>query len=193
MTRLSHLSEDQLDESQRAFMDSLARGPRGARQGRIGLIGPYGVWAHAPHVGEPAQQLGATLRFGIGLAENVKEVAICTVGAFFHARFEFAAHRRLALAAGVDEDLLNALQAGKRPPATGDEAIAHAVAEELLTHHRLSDGTYADALAAFEEAGLVELVSLIGYYAMISFTLNAFDVDLVDGMVDPWPEPTRST
>ena len=188
MTRLTPISEDDLDAEQRAFLEKLNQGPRGARQGRIGLIGPYGVWARAPHVGESAQLLGAALRFETSLPENIKEVAICTVGAFHRARFEFAAHRRLALKAGVSEAALDSLQAGEPPALGGDEAIAHALTDELLVRHQPSQTIFEQARDAFGERGLVELVTLIGYYCLISHTLNAFDVDLLDGMVDPFPD-----
>lgn len=188
MTRLTPMTEDQLDAEQRAFLDKLNEGPRGARQGRIGLIGPYGVWARAPHVGEPAQLLGAALRFGTSLPENLKEVAICTVGAFHRARFEFAAHRRLALRAGVSEAALDRLQAGEPPRLAGDEAVVHAFTDELLRLSRPSAATYESARAALGEPGLIELVTLIGYYGLISYTLNAFDVALAAGMEDPFPD-----
>lgn len=187
MSRLTPLAEDALNEQQKAFLDGLNQGPRGAG-GRVGLIGPYGVWARAPHIGDPAQQLGAALRFGTNLSERVKEVAICTVGAFHRARFEFAAHRRLAIRAGVSEAAIDRLQAGQPPLLEGDEAAAHALTDELLRNHRVSPATYDRGRAAFGEAGLVELVSLVGYYCLISHTLNAFEVDLVDGMEDPFPD-----
>lgn len=187
MTRLKPLGEADLDDEQRAFLDCLNRGPRGARR-RLGLIGPYGVWARATHVGEPAQLLGAALRFGTSLPENIKEVAICTVGAFHRARFEFAAHRTLGIRAGVSEAAIERLRVGEPPEFEGNEAIAHALTDALLRRHRLDQATYDRALAAFDEAGVVELVTLIGYYCLISHTLNAFDVDLVDGMEDPFPD-----
>lgn len=188
MTRLKPLAEQDLDDEQRAFLDRLNEGPRGARQGRIGLIGPYGVWARAPHVGEAAQRLGAALRFGTSLPENIKEVAICTVGAFHRARFEFAAHRRLALRAGVADAALDRLQAGEPPDLEGDEAVAHALTDELLRRHRPCQATFDLASRTFGEAGLIELVTLIGYYGLVSYTLNMFEVDLLEGMVDPFPD-----
>lgn len=187
MPRLEPISEQDLNEQQKAFLDRLNDGPRG-RNGRVGLVGPYGVWARAPHVGEPAQQLGAALRFGAALPENVKEIAICTVGAFYRAKFEFAAHRRLALRAGVSETAIDQLQAGEPPALDGNEALAHAFADEMLRLHRPARDTYERALETFGETGLIELVSVIGYYCLISHTLNAFDVELVDGMVDPFPD-----
>lgn len=185
--RLPPLTEDQLDAEQKAFLDRLNQGPR-AQGRRIGLVGPYGVWARAPHVGEPAQQLGATLRFGTGLPENIKEVAICTVGAFHRAKFEFAAHRRLAIRAGVSEAAIDRLQVGEDPAFHGAEAVAHALADELLRLHHPTREIYDRAIAEFGETGVIELVTLIGYYCMISHTLNAFAVDLADGMEDPFPD-----
>ncbi|MEQ8861474.1 MAG: hypothetical protein RIC56_22750 [Pseudomonadales bacterium] len=187
MTRLKPLTEAELDDDQRAFLDRLNQGPRGAGR-RLGLIGPYGVWARAPHIGEPAQLLGAALRFGTSLPENIKEVAICTVGAFHRAKFEFAAHRTLGIRAGVSEAAIDRLRAGEAPQFDGDEAIAHALTDELLRRHRPTPATYDRAIAAFDERGVVELVTLIGYYCLISHTLNAFEVDLVDGMEDPFPD-----
>ncbi|MFV0260185.1 MAG: carboxymuconolactone decarboxylase family protein, partial [Acidimicrobiales bacterium] len=99
-----------------------------------------------------------------------------------------AAHRRLGLAAGLSEASLDRLQAGQDPGFEGDEAIAHAVAKELTAGSLLSPDTYARAVAAFGETGLIELVTLVGYYGLISFTLNAFDIELTDGMVDPFPD-----
>lgn len=188
MTRLTPLTESELDAEQHAFLERLNAGPRAARQGRIGLIGPYGVWARVPHVGDAVQSLGAVLRFDTRLPENIKEVAICTVGVFHRARFEFAAHRRLGLRAGLDEAALDRLQAGQPPGFVGDEAVAYAFTDEILRLHRASPATYAQALAAFGEADLIELVTLIGYYCLVSCTLNAFEVPLADGMVDPFPD-----
>jgi 4-carboxymuconolactone decarboxylase len=87
----------------------------------------------------------------------------------------------------VSEAAIGRLQAGEPPLLEGDEATAHALTDELLRNHRLSPTTYASAHSAFGESGLIELVSLVGYYCLISHTLNAFEVDLVDGMEDPFP------
>ncbi|MFV0258237.1 MAG: hypothetical protein ACK5PP_07300, partial [Acidimicrobiales bacterium] len=159
MTRLDPITEDDLDDRQRAFLEQLNQGDRARRHGRLGLVGPFGVWARAPHVGEPAQRLGATLRFGTSLPDSVTEAAVCTVGAHHRARFEFAAHRRLALAAGLREASLDRLQAGQDQGFEGDEDIAHAVDKELTAGSPLSPHTYAPQVSSFGETGLIELVT----------------------------------
>ncbi len=182
--RLPPIQESDLNPAQRAVFDAIQASPRGS----IGLIGPFGVWVRAPEVGGRIQSLGAAVRYETSLADNVREVAICTVGHFYRARFEFAAHREMAEAAGVDSAALERLRLDQPPGFAGDEGIAHRVAGTLLREHRLPDALYAEASAAFGEAGLIELVSTVGYYCLVSFTLNTFEVPLSPGMVDPYPE-----
>jgi 4-carboxymuconolactone decarboxylase len=184
MSRLSKLDEDHLTPDVRAYVDALQSGPRG----KVGLIGPFGVWAHAPHLGMAAQAFGATLRFKTSLPERVKEIAICTVGAHYKAKFEFAAHGPMAIAAGVPADTVDAIRLGKDPELSDPaDRASYRIARELLNEHRLSDATFADGKARFGEAALVELVTIIGYYCLISLTLNAFDVELTSRMIDPFP------
>ena len=140
------------------------------------------------HSWTSSRQLRAAARFETDLAENLKEVAICTVGAFHKAKFEFTAHKNLALAAGVDRVCLEQLQTGGSPGFEGDESLVHEVAKELLHEHRISNDTYANAIAALGEQQVIELVTIIGYYCMISHTLNAFEVPLLDNMQDPFPQ-----
>ena len=185
MSRLTKLDPEDLTSEQQDVLDAIQAGPLGRR---VGLIGPYGVWVRAPKVGLPAQALGAAARFATELAENLKEVAICTVGAFHKAKFEFAAHKNLALAAGVDGTSLERLRTAEEPGFQGDEALVHRVARELLNDHRISEVTYLDAAETLGETQLIELVTIIGYYCLISLTLNAFEVPLLDNMEDPFPE-----
>lgn len=185
MSRLSPLSPADLTPPQREVLDAIQGGPRG----NMGLVGPFGVYVRAPAVGHATQALGAAVRFNTELAQDVKEVAICTVGAFFHSRFEFAAHTELALQAGVAPDIIESLRVGETPAFSDDgERAAHSVAVQLLNNHRVDDATYAEASTALGETQLVELVATIGYYCLVSMTLNLFQVPLRDGMTDPFPD-----
>jgi 4-carboxymuconolactone decarboxylase len=188
MSRLSPLTEADLTPEQQAVLDAIRSGPRGSR----GLGGPFGVYARAPSVGHEAQALGAAVRFKVSaLTENVKEVAICTVGAFFHAKYEFAAHAALARKAGVDEAVVEALRIGAAPGFTDPrESAAHRIAATLLREHRIPDALYAEGRDLFGETGLIELVATVGYYSLVSFTLNAFQVPLAEDMTDPFPGET---
>lgn len=186
MSRLPPLDVEDLNDDQRAVLDAIRSGPRG---GRIGLVGPFGVWVRAPNIGNAMQALGAAARYQTTLPENVKEVAICTVGAHYRAKFEFAAHSRMAVSAGVAADAVDAIRTGAEPSfEREDETLAHRLAGELLSGHRIGEATYRHAIEAFGEQGAIELVTIIGYYCMVSLTLNAFEVPLTDAMTDPFPE-----
>ena len=182
--RLPPPTEDRLDAAQRAVLAAIRDGPRG---GADGLAGPFGVWVRAPAVGGPAQALGAAVRFASSLADDIREIAICTVGAHYRARFEFATHRALAEAAGVDPHALDRLRDAEPPGFAGSQALAHQVARALLETHRIDDALYLAARDAFGENGLIELVTTVGYYCLVSLTLNAFDIPLAPGVADPFP------
>ena len=187
--RLAPLDPSTLTAAQSALVAAVEQGPRARHHGRIGMQGPFGVWLRAPELGFAAQQFGSAVRFGTTLPEALKEIAICTVGAFFRARFEFMAHAPLARAAGVDPVAIEAIRTDATPvfPAAREQA-AYALARTLVTRHRLSDGEYASMRAQFSEAELVELVTVIGYYCQISLTLNLFEVPLPEGAEDPFPD-----
>jgi 4-carboxymuconolactone decarboxylase len=83
---------------------------------------------------------------------------------------------------------VEAIRLGADPNFTDPaDRASHRVARELLLEHRLSDATFTDAKSRFGEAALIELVTIVGYYCMISLTLNAFDVSLTSRMTDPFP------
>ena len=189
--RLPEITPEELTGRGRELYDALRSGPRSAATADLkvkSIVGPYGVWVRAPAIGGPTQALGAAVRFAGGLPEPVKEAAICTVGAHYRSKFEFAAHERLAQMAGIEQRHLDALRDGRPAEFTGPEAIAHQVAAELLESHGMSDETYAAAVAEFGTEGVIELVTTVGYYCLISLTLNAFEIPLPPDWEDPFPD-----
>jgi len=185
MERLTPLDESKLTEAEREVLEAITTGPRG----NMGLVGPFGVFVRAPRVGNAAQALGAEVRFGTELSERLKEIAICVVGACYRARFEFAAHARLAERAGVDPAAVEAIRRGEDPGFRDEEAASvHSFSRQLVWTRHVDDATYTRARDALGERKLVELVLTIGYYTLVSCVLNAFDVPLPDDMTDPFPE-----
>ena len=184
--RLSRLDINDLNEDQQAVLDAINSGPRGAN---VGLVGPFGVWVRAPRVGHAVQALGAAARFHTSLDEASKEVAICTVGAHYRAKFEFAVHKALAIRAGVDEAALDAIHQGERPRFDDDDhEICYQLAAQLLSSHRITDETYERAVDRFGEEVVIELVCIVGYYCLVSLTLNAFNIPVTERMTDPFPD-----
>jgi 4-carboxymuconolactone decarboxylase len=188
MSRLPLLPRDQLDEPGRALFDTITStrgdtvvGPEG------GLLGPFNAWVHAPDVGTRLAELGGVLRYGTAVDRRLLEMAIITIGARYEAEFEWWAHSRMARSHGVADDVIDAIARGDEPPFTrDDERIVHAVATQLGANGRIDDATYAAARAVLGDRGIVEIVSLCGYYTLVCFTLNAFDVALPPGESPTW-------
>ncbi|HSR87006.1 MAG TPA: hypothetical protein VLM11_22730 [Streptosporangiaceae bacterium] len=188
MTRLSNLRRDELDPAGQDVWDKIV-GTRGEQlvDADGTLVGPFNAFVHAPDVGRRLSSLGAAVRFGTSIERRLSEVAIITVGARWKAEFEWWAHARMAREHGVPDAVVDAIGRGKQPPfAASDERIVYAVARELTNAGQVSQPSYDAALDLLGEAGLVELVSLCGYYTLISYLLNAFAVPLPPGAYQMW-------
>jgi 4-carboxymuconolactone decarboxylase len=123
------------------------------------------------------------------LSRRVIEIATLVVGAHWRAQFEWWAHERLAKQAGLSEAVIAAIKRGERPALDdASEATAYSVAAEMYRTQRLSDATYARAVEHFGQAGVFELLALIGYYTLVALILNGFDVPLAAGATPPFAD-----
>ncbi len=154
-----------------------------------GLAGPFNAFVHAPDVGRGLTELGATLRFGTSIERRLTEVAIIAVGARWKAEFEWWAHARMARRSGVPDAVVDAIGQGEDPQFEAeDERIVHAVASELARTGQVRRDSYEAARELLGEKGMVELVSLCGYYTLISFLLNAFTVPIPPDVKPMWTD-----
>jgi 4-carboxymuconolactone decarboxylase len=191
VSRLPDLRRDQLDPAGQEVFDQVV-GSRGSQvvTGAGGLAGPFNAFVHAPDVGRHLSALGAALRFGTSIDRRLTELAIITVGSRWKAEFEWWAHARMAREQGVPDAVVDAIGRGDDPPfAAGDERIVYAVARELTVGGQLSQDSYSAAHGLLGDTGLVELIALCGYYTLISYLLNAFEVPVPPGAGQMWPAP----
>ena len=65
----------------------------------------------------------------------------------------------------------------KPKPNPNQERAIYAVATDLLEHKRVSSANYAAGVASLGETGMVELVSIVGYYGYVALTLNTFEIE----------------
>ena len=190
MNRLPYLRYDELTADGKTVWDSVV-GTRGDQLVNEdgGLVGPFNAFVHAPDVGRHLSALGATVRFGTSIERRLSELAIIAVGARWKAEFEWWAHARMARRHGVPDAVVDAIARGEDPPfAADDERVVYAVASKLVTTGRVDQDAYDAGRELLGDAGLVELVSLCGYYTLVSFVLNAFDVPLPPGVAPAWGE-----
>jgi 4-carboxymuconolactone decarboxylase len=170
--RLPVLDEAQMSEAQRSLMEAIRSGPRGKS---ITPRGPFAVWLHAPEFGQLAQALGGHCRYKTALPPRLSEFAILCTARLWKAQYEWFAHAPMAEKAGVKTKTIADLRAGREPKsAPKDERAIYAFVRELYKTNRVSDRTYKRVHAVLGDAAMVELVGILGYYVMISMTLNVF-------------------
>ncbi|MEM7273254.1 MAG: hypothetical protein AAF547_09265 [Actinomycetota bacterium] len=192
MSRATPLRYEDADDEQRKVWDALAES-RGGGVGLAGddgaLVGPFNAMVSSPKIGRRVSALGHAIRFQNSVENRLLELAICTVGAHWRSNFEWWAHRRMAVEAGIDEAILDALAAGEAPTfGNDDEAAIHAFADQLVTTGRVDQDRFDRARAVVGEQGTLDLISAIGYYCLISLTLNALEVPLPPGNEPTWTD-----
>ena len=171
-TRLAQLKEEDLNPAQQALLESLRSGPRGKS---LTVRGPFAAWMHAPEFGQLAQALGAHARYKTALEPRLSEFAILCTARFWKAQYEWFAHAPMALKAGVKPKVIEDLRKGRAPTsAPKDERAIFAFVQELYKTRRVSNQTYKRVRGFLNDAALVELVGILGYYTLISMTLNVF-------------------
>ena len=179
--RLPPLPAEAMSDEQRRVAEAIASGPRGVVQG------PLLAWLHSPALADRAQALGAFCRYGTSLPPRLSELAIITVGAYWRAGFEWHAHAPLALTAGIDPAAVEAIRTGATPAFTKpDEAAVWRFAHHLLHDHAIPDEVYREAETLLGSVAIVDLVGVVGYYGLISMTINAFQVALPEGASAPF-------
>ena len=183
--RFKGLTYDEMTPEQRTMIEHLFAGERG------GAGGPFNALLRSPQMGDLAQQLGAQLRFHSALPARLNELAIIMTARFWSAQYEWYAHRRLAIQAGVSPATADAIAAGQRPGSlTPDEEAIYNFATELLGTKQVRDATFQAVVDRFGERGVVDLIGVMGYYHLVSMLLNVDRYPLPAG-VKPELQPLR--
>jgi 4-carboxymuconolactone decarboxylase len=168
MTRLRILDREDMNDEQGALYDQIGAegGPR---------AGPYWAYIRHPSLMRLCQDLGNWFR-GSSLSGRERQIAVLTVVRHWDANYPWAVQVWASLAAGVDQDTVDAINERRDPGLTDPrEKMAHEMANQLTGTHRLTDETYAEAEKMFGEEDFVALVSVIGFFGMVATTANAID------------------
>ena len=175
MARLNTPNTNELDEDQQVVYEAIASGPRGE------VVGPLGVWLHRAALADKAQQLGQYCRYDSSLEPRLSELAILVTARIWDAGFEWDSHEPPARAAGLADNIINALAKDKEPEFDqADESVVYRVSRRLNIDRSLSDELYQEAEQLLGKERLVDLIGVLGYYALISMTIKAFEVDPIN-------------
>lgn len=180
--RIGLLELDSLTLRQRALYDAIVGGPRKAQHDQVPitdesgrLLGPFGLMLLAPEVGDAVQRLGAALRFDGVMSVRCRELAILATARAIESGFEWWAHERAALAAGIDVGQLQRVLDGEEPIGLDETELTVVRLASLLSRDRgLADADFGEAERVLGRAGLAELIWLVGYYTTLALALDVF-------------------
>ena len=176
--RFSQLEMDGMDAEQKLVAEKMMSGPR------KGMKGPFNVLLRHPDLCDKVQALGAVIRFQNAIPDPLKEMAIIMTGRHWTASYEFQAHRRMAIEAGLSPLICDAIADGRRPDSmSADEMMVYDFCSELLVSGHVGDGAYDKIKARWGEKGVVDLTSTVGYYCVASLVLNVARHPLPEGAV----------
>jgi 4-carboxymuconolactone decarboxylase len=174
--RMPPIPPDQMTDAQKKAATEFGQ-VRGA------LTGPWTVLLRSPEMLNRARALSDYLRFNSSLPPRLSEFAILITAREWTQQYEWNAHYALAVKGGLDPEIAKAVAEGHRPDRMADdEAALYDFCIELHRNRSVSDATYARALAAFGEQGIVDIVGLQGWYTLVAMTLNTARVPLPAGV-----------
>ena len=174
--RMPPIPADRLTDAQKKAIEEF----KAARSADIS--GPFVPLLRSPEVMTRARAMGDYLRFKSSLPPRLSEFAILLTALRWTQQYEWNAHQSLALKGGLKSEVVDAIAAGRRPDRmAGDEEAVYSVIDELFRNQSVSDATYAHAITAIGEQGLIDAIAIAGQYTMLAMVLNTARTPLPEG------------
>lgn len=182
---------ENLTADQKVVYDAIKSGPRSkiantaaAKPGPLG--GPFNIMLRSPAVGNLVQALGGELRFKSSIPSKLNELAIMVTARYWTSQYEWYAHCRLAIEAGLDPAKAKDVAENRRPAnMDDDEAMIYDFSRELHETKGVSDANFKRIKDRFGERGLFDLIAVNGYYSLVSMILNVDKTPLPEGVPVP--------
>ena len=185
MSRLSKKTRDQLTPAQQEQYDRIARGREPRDDEQFG--GPFDPWVRSPELARRAFSFGGYVWERTSLDRGIVELAIIVTAVYWRSNVEWVAHAAAALKYGISQEVVDAVFDQRRPEGASEEILATCDFCKVLHESKdVPQDIYDRAVNCFGEQGVVELIATIGYYTMVSMTLNTFEIETATGEI-PFP------
>jgi 4-carboxymuconolactone decarboxylase len=172
MNRTVEIPSDQLTAEQTTIFQRLVAG-----RGRI--LGPFKIWIHSPPVASAMEQLGTFLNKRSSLSTREVEIGILVISQHWDSDYVRTAHIRAGLAAGLTQDTIDAILAGRDPKLTDPhERAVHEFATALVNGAKMSDAEFAEVERVLGRTGIAEVLTLLGYYTAVSLGMKVHQVPI---------------
>jgi 4-carboxymuconolactone decarboxylase len=180
MARIPAVTREGIREELRAVFDEINAGPGG-----IGT-GPMSVLKHSPEMARRTIPLFEYVRNESTVPLPLRELAMLVTARAKDCPYIWNRHVTLARQAGVSSNLIDALRDQRPLPSMSElEEAVIALGMDFFRTNRVSQQAFDVVLAHLGAQGLVELTTLMGFYAMLAFNANAVDLGVPANPVEP--------
>lgn len=188
--RMPAIPEAEMSDEQRKIAEQIIAGPRGK------VEGPYWPILRSPGFAGCIQNVGAYFRYDCPLDRKINEMAALMTARSWSQQFVWDVHILQALEAGLGRDICTALAEGRRPESMApDEENLWDFLTELSQSKGVSDPTYERAVEMFSEAGVIDIMGIVGYYTTLGMIMNVGRTPMLDDRrlpLDPLPLQQRA-
>jgi 4-carboxymuconolactone decarboxylase len=175
MARFEPVNADQLTPAHKALYEAV-------RAGRPKLVGPFSALMHNPPLAEAVNKVVDAIRRDGKLDKRLYELVVLITARHAGAAYAWAVHDPLGRKAGLSGDVVEAIQAKKKPNfVKADEKAIYEAVTELLNTNKIGDAAYQELIKQFGLATTIEIVTCVGLYCMIGGVINAFEVPTANG------------
>lgn len=175
MPRIPLFDPNDMNAAQADVYHAIVKGPRGR------LVGPLRAVLHNPHLADRWQRFGEILRFDTSMPQTLVEIAILVTARRWSSQLEWFIHASDARDSGVDPAVIESIRIGQAPSfVSSEQADVYELARQIQQQGDVDDGLYVRVQQCLGVVGIVELTSIIGYYTLVSMTLNVHKVPLPD-------------
>ncbi len=140
-------------------------------------LGPYVPLLNHPELAQRIEQLGYYYKYEATLPRDVYQFIVLVFSKHSGIAFEWADHIAAARAAGLSDELIADIADGKTvfPAPFGN---VHACMECALGYQSIPQPLQDEIVKSFGVTGLLEIVTLCGFYGLIGMVNVCFDVPL---------------
>src|SRR3984893_1353713 len=170
MTRIAIIDRDKMNAEQARVYDA-------AKESGSPVGGPYHAYIRLPKLFEASQNLRGSLSSG-PLSRREQQIVNLVVARHWNARYPWFAQVRNSLAVGIEQAVIDAINARKTPRlADARERTCFGVAKEIVAAKGVSDDSYAAAEKPMALESVVALVATVGSFSMTCLTAATFQID----------------
>ena len=181
MARVPTATPDSIPSDQQAAFQEVVQ-----QRGEVPAAGPASIMINVPEIAKRAGHLSDYLRNESTLSSRIQELAMLVTARELDCQYIWNAHAAAGRRAGLSDETVDHLRERRElSPLARDEAAVVNFGREFFRTRRVSAASFEEAMSQFGVRGLTELTNLMGYYAMLAFNINAFEVDLPAERTEP--------